>query len=68
MNQLERKRVPSFCVVYGYNQQKEINVKILEYLLGSIRALLGNYCTAADLREVAEASSNEPGFFKKKYQ
>ncbi|XP_045023489.1 uncharacterized protein LOC116927884 [Daphnia magna] len=59
-------QVPSFCVVDVYKQQKDNIVKILEYFIGSVRALLGNhYCSASNLKEVGKEEKKEKNFFKK---
>uniref|UniRef100_A0A0P5APT5 Helicase c-terminal domain containing protein n=1 Tax=Daphnia magna TaxID=35525 RepID=A0A0P5APT5_9CRUS len=59
-------QVPSFCVVDVYKQQKDNIVKILEYFIGSVRALLGNhYCSASNLKEVGKEEKKEKNIFKK---
>ncbi|KAI9563421.1 hypothetical protein GHT06_010884 [Daphnia sinensis] len=58
-------KIPSFCVVDAYKEQKENNVKILEFFLGSLRSLLGNYCSIADLREASKPSPKNPSFLEK---
>ncbi|XP_057376799.2 uncharacterized protein LOC130698037 [Daphnia carinata] len=58
-------KISSFCVIDGYKEQKENNVKIMEYLLGSLRSLVGNNCSVKELRGISIASPKEPSFFKK---
>ncbi|KZS16582.1 Uncharacterized protein APZ42_017133 [Daphnia magna] len=60
-------KIPSFCVVDAYKEQKENNVKIMEYFLGSLRSLVGNYCSVAELREASKVSPKQPGFFEKTF-
>ncbi|XP_057376952.2 uncharacterized protein LOC130698191 [Daphnia carinata] len=58
-------KIPSFCVIDGYKEQKENNVKIMEHFLGSLRSLVGNYCSATELREASKASPTKTSFFEK---
>ncbi|KAK4026439.1 hypothetical protein OUZ56_015437 [Daphnia magna] len=61
-------KIPSFCVVDAYKEQKENNVKIMEYFLGSLRSLVGNYCSVAELREASKAFPKKTGFLKNSQQ
>ncbi|KAI9551246.1 hypothetical protein GHT06_011396 [Daphnia sinensis] len=57
---------PTFCVVDAYKQQKDNTVKILEYFIGSVRALLGShYCSASNLIEAGKEEKKEKNFLKK---
>ncbi|XP_057378898.1 uncharacterized protein LOC130700926 [Daphnia carinata] len=57
---------PSFCVVDAYKQQKGNIMKILEYFIGSVRALLGShYCSASNLKEAGKEQKKEKSFIKK---
>lgn len=58
-------KIPSFCVVDAYKEQKENNVKIMEYFLGSLRSLVGNYCSVAELREASIAFPKKKRFLEK---
>ncbi|KAK4027163.1 hypothetical protein OUZ56_016175 [Daphnia magna] len=60
------EQTPSFCVVDAYKQQKNNMVKILEYFIGSVRALLGShYCSASNLKEAGRDPPKIPGVLKK---
>uniref|UniRef100_A0A0P5WIL7 Helicase c-terminal domain containing protein n=1 Tax=Daphnia magna TaxID=35525 RepID=A0A0P5WIL7_9CRUS len=59
-------QTPSFCVVDAYKQQKDNIVKILEYFIGSARALIGShYCSASNLKEAGKEEKKEKTFLKK---
>ncbi|KAI9563929.1 hypothetical protein GHT06_011397 [Daphnia sinensis] len=59
-------QAPSFCVIDAYKQQKDNIVKILEYFIGSVRALLGShYCSVSNLIEAGKEEKKEKNFLKK---
>ncbi|XP_045023302.1 uncharacterized protein LOC123467404 [Daphnia magna] len=61
------EQTPSFCVVDAYKQQKNNMVKILEYFIGSVRALLGShYCSASNLKEAGRDPPEKLGVVKMK--
>ncbi|XP_059352805.1 LOW QUALITY PROTEIN: uncharacterized protein LOC130700691 [Daphnia carinata] len=61
------EQTPTFCVVDAYKQQKNNVVKILEYFIGSVRALLGtHYCSASNLREAGRSGPEKLGIVKMK--
>ncbi|XP_057378899.1 uncharacterized protein LOC130700927 [Daphnia carinata] len=56
----------SFCFVDAYKQQKDNIIKILEYFIGSVRALLGSHlCSSSNLKEAGKEEKEEKSFIKK---
>ena len=65
IQQSERKLASSFYPVDGYKEQKENNIKILEYFLRSIQWMLGSRCSISDFREAGKEPPNISGIIAK---